>query len=103
MYQIGPNDRASLILTGLLFCSASARALNIEPGIGVGLEYTNNAAFAADTPDLGDRLHRAEYVAAVVDYHQACFILDAAGDLLGVDESVGVERDQFVGDHIALL
>ena len=40
----------TLIFAALMLCSFATSAFDFEPGIGVGLEYTDNATLAADNP-----------------------------------------------------
>ena len=44
MYLIRWNACSALLLAGTIICSSAVFALDIEPGVGVGMEYTDNAA-----------------------------------------------------------
>lgn len=51
MYLIRWNACSALLLAGTIICSSAVFALDIEPGVGVGLQYTDNAALTADDED----------------------------------------------------
>lgn len=51
MYRIRWTAGSAALLTGMIFCCSSVLALDIEPGVGVGLQYTDNAALTADDED----------------------------------------------------
>ncbi|MGB5518783.1 MAG: outer membrane beta-barrel protein [Gammaproteobacteria bacterium] len=40
----------TLVFAALMLCSFATSAFDFEPGVGVGLEYTDNATLAADNP-----------------------------------------------------
>ena len=42
------NSFKSIVFVGLLFSNCYALALEFEPGVGIGLEYTDNARLTPD-------------------------------------------------------
>ena len=48
MYRSRLNSFRSAVCVGLLLCNFKISALEFKPGVGVGLEYTDNAALTAD-------------------------------------------------------
>ncbi len=48
MCRICWNGCSGALLTGVIFCSFTAFALDLEPGVGAGLEYSDNAALSSD-------------------------------------------------------
>ena len=57
---------------------------------GVGVE--GDAVLACDVGDLGDRLDGADLVVGVHDGDEDGAGLDRAGDVVGVDQAVAVDR-----------
>ena len=64
-----------IVLTGLCLVSASSFAVRFEPGIGFGLEYTDNARLTAD--DELDDLIAAAYVGANISDNEGSLNYDA--------------------------
>jgi hypothetical protein len=48
VYRIRPDACASAVFAGLFFFSSIATAADVETGVGLGMEYSDNAALAAD-------------------------------------------------------
>ncbi len=51
MHQVYSRTLGQLIVAGLWLFSFTASALTIEPGIGAGIQYTDNAALATDNEE----------------------------------------------------
>src|ERR1019366_562881 len=70
-----------------------------------GIHDEGHVAPAADPSDLPDRLHRAQYVRAVVNDHQLGVRPHRPGNIVRVDESCAIEGDEgrfrpVVADHV---
>lgn len=50
MHRIRLNPVKTSIFAAFMLCNYTTAALEFEPGIGVGLEYTDNATLSADNP-----------------------------------------------------
>ena len=79
MHQVKISLLKLAILTGLLAGSSVVSALQIEPGIGIGLGYSNNAALTADNED-NDWI-AAGYVGATIKENNAPFYADVTTSL----------------------
>ena len=69
-----------IIWSGLLVGSPMVMALEIEPGVGVGLLYTDNARLSAD--DEEDDLIVVGYVGAKIDENTGPYRLNAEAELI---------------------
>lgn len=80
MHQVKTSLSKLALLTGLLAGSSVISALEIKPGVGVGLAYTNNAKLEADNED--DDLIVSGYVGAMLKERTAAFHADATASLI---------------------
>ena len=69
-----------MVLAGLLAGSPAVTALEIEPGVGVGLLYTDNATLSAN--DEEDDLIVVGYAGAQFDENTGPFRLNAEAELI---------------------
>src|SRR5271165_967590 len=70
-----------------------------------GIHNKHHLAFATDTSDLIDRLHRAQHIRAVVDDHEPGVRPHGRGNVVWIHEPSAVERDvsrfrTVVADHV---
>jgi len=79
MHSIRHNYCISVIPAVFLFFSSTVAALNLEPSAGVGMEYTNNATFAADNES--DDLIAVTVVGASLDAGSGPSYLNATTSL----------------------
>jgi hypothetical protein len=80
--------RPVLILSaGFLLGSPSVSALEIEPGVGAGLLYTDNAKLTADNED--DDLVVVGYAGARIDENNGPFRLNAEAELIHLNYTRG--------------
>ena len=74
--MFGRRNYISLIaLTGLCFVSGASFAVRFEPGVGFGMEYTDNARLTAD--DQVDDVIAVAYVGARLDENEGALKYDA--------------------------
>ena len=81
-----------IVLAGLLVGSPVVIALEIEPGVGVGLLHTDNARLTAD--DEEDDLIVVGYVGAKIDENSGPLRLNAEAELIYLDYTKGTYNDQ---------
>jgi hypothetical protein len=79
MHQVKISLSKLAFLTGLLAGSPVVSALEIEPGIGAGMAYTDNAKLTADNED--NDVIAAGYVGATIKERSAFFHADVAASL----------------------
>jgi hypothetical protein len=92
MQQPGISWSGLIVLTGLLVGSPVVTALEIEPGVGVGLLHTDNARLTAD--DEEDDLIVVGYVGAKIDENRGPLSLNAETELIYLDYTKGTFSDQ---------
>jgi hypothetical protein len=81
-----------VVMAGLLAGSPAVTALEIEPGVGVGLLYTDNATLSAD--DEEDDLIVVGYAGAKFDENSGPFRLNAEAELIHLNYTGNTYSDQ---------
>ena len=76
-----------MVLAGLLLGSSQLSALEIEPGVGAGLLYTDNAKLTADNED--DDLVVVGYAGVRIDKNNGPFRLNAEAELIHLNYTSG--------------
>ena len=79
MYRSRRIARRLVFCTGLIFSVSSAYALKFEPGIGVGLEYTDNAALTEE--NQLDDLIAVGYIGAILEDDEGPLVADITASL----------------------
>ena len=92
MQQPGISRSGLIILAGLLVGSPVVFALEIEPGVGVGLLYTDNARLSAD--DEEDDLVVVGYAGVRIDENSGPFRLNAEAELIHLNYTRNTYSDQ---------
>jgi hypothetical protein len=70
---------ASATFAGVMICAATASALELEPGVGAGVEYTDNALLTSTAPV--DDLITISYVGAKISESRGAVSADATTSL----------------------
>jgi len=92
MQQPGISWSGLILLAGLLVGSPVVTALEIEPGVGVGLLHTDNARLSED--DEQDDLIVVGYVGARIDENSGPLRLSAEASLIYTDYTKDTYSDQ---------
>jgi hypothetical protein len=81
------------VLTGLFVGSSAFAAIEVNPGVGVGLEYTDNAGLTSDNED--DDVIAVGYVGAEVDAIDGPFTANASASLVYENYTSNTFSDQY--------
>jgi hypothetical protein len=92
MQQPGISWSGLIVLAGLLVGSPVVTALEIVPGVGTGLLYTDNARLSAN--DEENELIVVGYVGAKIDENSGAFRLNAEADLIHLEYTRDTFSDQ---------
>jgi hypothetical protein len=87
MWQLKFGRSALILSAGFLLCSPAVFALEIEPGVGAGLLYTDNAELTADNED--DDLVMVGYAGVRIDENNGPFRLNAEAELIHLNYTSG--------------
>ena len=87
------------LLTSLLVGSSSVSALEIEPGIGAGLLYTDNAALTADNED--DDLVVVGYLGLEINESNGPFRANVSTSMIYENYTSNTFSDQYNGNLAA--
>jgi hypothetical protein len=69
------------LCVGLLLCNFKILAFEFEPGVGIGLEFTDNATLAADSADQLDDLIAVGYLGAKLEQNEGPLLADITASL----------------------
>jgi len=100
MYQFRTIQLKPVILAGMLAGSSGVSALQVEPGVGAGLLYTDNAALTANNED--DDLVIVGYLGAEISENDGPFTLNATMSLLYTDYTEDTFSDQYYVNNRAI-